>query len=129
VGRPWSLSGDPYTPTPKPHPQNHQVGLALARHQLPSQPTPNPQTSQVRAGQPPPSDYFRPFSLSLAMFGGRRTSNIPAEMSHPQRVEKDLAQVCVCVCVCVFYVCLCGCGWVGVWRTPHSSPLVRSTER
>lgn len=47
----------------------------------------------MRAGGAPPSDYFRPFQLQLAPFSGKRSANVPAEMSWPQRVEKDVTQV------------------------------------
>ncbi len=85
-----------------------------ARQALHNTEVEHPQEEQVRAGQvqPPPADYFRPFTLQLFTTNGKRTVPVPAEMSDPKRVEKDAAQVrreedgrmswiyaCVCVCV------------------------------
>lgn len=66
-----------------------------ARQALHNTEAEHPQEEQVRAGQvqPPPADYFRPFTLQLFAHNGKRTVPVPAEMSDPKRVEKDAAKV------------------------------------
>lgn len=65
-----------------------------ARQTLHNTEAEHPLEEQVRAGQqPPPPDYFRPFTLQLSAHNGKRTVPVPLDLSDPKHLEKDATQV------------------------------------